>query len=79
MPYFNPHPPTLCPPTSVKISVEDVERDWMDESGPADELIVAKHYDIYKHLFDGASFMPVVKFRLLCNSSECVCVYECFT
>ena len=48
----------------MKIPLEEVKEEWRTEYGPTDIQTVAEHYGIYEHLFNGATFVPVVPLQV---------------
>ncbi|KAG8233227.1 hypothetical protein J437_LFUL012432 [Ladona fulva] len=44
----------------LKLSVEDVRKEWNQSVGPNQIRIIADHYGIYEHLFGDAYFIPIV-------------------
>jgi len=53
---------------AVKVSLEEVQKEWLEESGPQQCRTVAEHYGIYRDLFSGAYFTPVTNLNVF---------YEC--
>lgn len=49
----------------VKIPLEEVKGEWLGESFPTQCKVMAKHYGIYRDLFDGAHFTPVINLDVL--------------
>lgn len=45
---------------SVKVDVNKVREEWLTESMPEHVCKIASHYGIYRDLFDGAHFHPLV-------------------
>ncbi|XP_070574664.1 large ribosomal subunit protein mL38-like [Ptychodera flava] len=44
----------------LKISLDEMKKDWETTAGPYHILDVAHHYNIFQDLFDGAHFLPQI-------------------
>lgn len=48
----------------LKVSLESVRRDWINELGPLHIQTLAEHYGVFKDLFNGDFFTPVVNLKV---------------
>jgi len=54
----------------VKIPLDAVKKDWLTESGPGHIQTLAEHYGVYRDLFNGDYFTPVVNLNVCFDYSD---------